>query len=68
MPIVLKSEKTMEAVLQTINNFLLSVIGQPKGNLVTLQTPITQVIFLIQPNLTLEKPFKIFLYAGLQDF
>ena len=36
-------ERTMEAGLQTINKLLLSVIGQPRGNLVTVQTPITQV-------------------------
>lgn len=33
----------MEAGLQSINKLLLSVIGQPRGNLVTSQTPITQV-------------------------
>ena len=32
---------TMEAGLLSINKLLLSVIGQPRGNLVTSQTPIT---------------------------
>jgi len=36
-------EKTMEAGLQAINKLLLSVIGQPRENLVTLKTPITEV-------------------------
>ena len=33
---------TMEAGLLSINKLLMSVIGQPRGNLVTIHTPITQ--------------------------
>jgi hypothetical protein len=37
---------TMEAGLLSINKLLLSVIGQPRGNLLTQHTPITQVPIL----------------------
>ena len=33
---------TMEAGLLSISKLLMSVIGQPRGNLVTIHTPITQ--------------------------
>jgi len=33
----------MEAGLQTVNKLLLTVLGQPKGDLVFLQKPIIQV-------------------------